>query len=127
VAGPPPAGGWAVGVADGHRCAAPAATVLLREGGLATSSVTQRRWRRGGKTMHHILDPRTGAPVTPVWRTVSVAAASCVEANIATTAAIVWGAAARRRLEAGGFHARLVSVDGRVTTVGGWPAVGLAA
>ena len=65
VAGPPPGDGWPVGVADDHRDGRPAATVLLREGGLATSSVTQRRWRRGGRVMHHILDPRTGAPVAP--------------------------------------------------------------
>jgi FAD:protein FMN transferase len=121
IAGPPPAGGWPVGVSDGHRDAAPAATVALRDGGLATSSVTQRRWRRGGQTMHHIIDPRTGAPVAPAWRTVSVADASCVEANIASTAAIVWGASARRRLAAAGIHARLVAADGRVATTGGWP------
>jgi FAD:protein FMN transferase len=121
IAGPAPADGWPVGVSDGHRDAAPAATVALRDGGLATSSVTQRRWRRGGKTMHHIIDPRTGAPVAPVWRTVSVAAASCVEANTASTAAIVWGASARRRLAAAGVHARLVAADGRIATTGGWP------
>jgi FAD:protein FMN transferase len=122
IAGPPPGDGWAVGVADDHRDARPAATVLLREGALATSSVTQRRWRRGGRTLHHILDPRTGAPVAPVWRTVSVAADSCVAANTASTAAIVWGARARRRLARAGIHARLVSLDGSVATTGGWPS-----
>jgi FAD:protein FMN transferase len=121
VAGPPPGDGWPVGVADGHRDARPAASVLVRAGGLATSSTTQRRWRRGGRVMHHILDPRTGAPVAPVWRTVSVAGASCVEANTASTAAIVWGAQARRRLSRARVHARLVSADGRVETTGGWP------
>ena len=39
--------------------------------------------------MHHIIDPRTGAPARARWRTVSVAAASCADANIATTAALV--------------------------------------
>jgi FAD:protein FMN transferase len=121
VAGPAPGDGWPVGIADDSHDQRPAATVLLREGGLATSSTTQRRWRRGGRVMHHILDPRTGVPVAPVWRTVSVAGASCVEANTASTAAIVWGAQARRRLARAGVHARLVSADGRVETTGGWP------
>jgi FAD:protein FMN transferase len=121
IAGPAPGDGWPLGVSDGHRDERPAVTVLLREGGLATSSVTQRRWRRGGHTQHHILDPRTGAPVAPVWRTVSVAADSCVAANTASTAAIVWGAQARRRLARAGIHARLVAADGRVATTGGWP------
>jgi thiamine biosynthesis lipoprotein ApbE len=121
IAGPAPDDGWPVGVSDGHRDECPAATVALHAGGLATSSVTQRRWRRGGHTQHHILDPRTGAPVAPVWRTVSVAADSCVAANTASTAAIVWGAQARRRLARAGIHARLVAADGRVATTGGWP------
>jgi FAD:protein FMN transferase len=122
LAGPPPGDGWPVGIADSHRDGAPAATVLLHDGGLATSSVTQRRWRRGGRMLHHILDPRTGAPVAPVWRTVSVAADTCVAANTASTAAIVWGARARRRLARAGIHARLVSLEGTVATTGGWPA-----
>ncbi len=123
LADPPPTGGWRVGVADSHladRASVP--TVLVRSGGLATSSVTQRRWRRGGRVLHHILDPATGEPVEPVWRTVSVAAASCLEANTFTTAAIVWGEDAAERLAEHGVAARLVGVDGRVEVAGGWPA-----
>ena len=118
----PPGDGWAVGVADEHRERGPVSTFLVRSGGLATSSVTQRRWRRGGRAMHHILDPRTGLPAPPVWRTVSVAAGSCLAANTASTAAVVWGADAPARLAAAGVAARLVGVDGRVVTTGGWPA-----
>ena len=44
--------------------------------------------------MHHIIDPATGAPVRGTWRTVSVAAASCADANIATTSALVRAGAA---------------------------------
>jgi thiamine biosynthesis lipoprotein len=121
VCGPAPGRGWAIGVADDHRERGPVPTVLVRTGGLATSSTTQRRWRRGGQTVHHILDPRTGLPAAPVWRTVSVAAASCVAANTLSTAAIVWGADAPIRLAAAGVPARLVREDGRVVTTGGWP------
>jgi thiamine biosynthesis lipoprotein len=122
VRGRAPGRGWAIGVADDHRERGPVPTVLVRAGGLATSSTTQRRWRRGGQTVHHILDPRTGLPARPVWRTVSVAAASCVAANTLSTAAIVWGADAPVRLAAAGVPARLVGEDGRVVTTGGWPA-----
>jgi thiamine biosynthesis lipoprotein len=122
VRGRPPGRGWAIGVADDHRERGPVPTVLVRAGGLATSSTTQRRWRRGGQSVHHILDPRTGLPARPVWRTVSVAASSCVAANTLSTAAIVWGADAPVRLAAAGVPARLVGEDGRVVTTGGWPA-----
>ena len=57
--------------------------------------------------------PRTGEPAAPVWRTVSVAAASCVDANTASTAAIVRGASAPQWLESLGLPARLVDPSGR--------------
>jgi thiamine biosynthesis lipoprotein ApbE len=126
MAGPAPASGWSVRVQDavGHPDEAPSgpsAMVSLRSGGLATSSVTARRWVRGGTAMHHVLDPRTGMPARSPWRTVSVAAASCVDANTASTSAIVRGDAALEMLRGARLPARLISVDGTVTTVAGWP------
>jgi thiamine biosynthesis lipoprotein len=116
-----------VGIADGHRDHDVAATVALRGGGLATSSTTQRRWRRGGQEVHHILDPRTGAPAAAIWRTVSVAAASCVEANTASTAAIVLGATAPAWLLRMRLPARLVRHDGAVVATCGWAPTAVAA
>ena len=127
VAGPPPEGGWRIRVQDitgrpEDPPAGPAAVVAIRAGGLATSSTTARRWRRGGDVLHHILDPRTGLPAAVHWRTVSVAAASCVDANTASTAAIIRGPQALDWLSNLGLPARLVDTAGTVRTVGGWPA-----
>jgi thiamine biosynthesis lipoprotein ApbE len=97
-------------------------TVALHGGGLATSSTVSRRWQRGGDVLHHILDPRTGLPAAAVWRTVSVAARSALDANIASTVAVIRGHGARRWLGARGVAARLVSEAGAVDTLGGWPA-----
>ncbi|HMJ80937.1 MAG TPA: FAD:protein FMN transferase, partial [Candidatus Dormibacteraeota bacterium] len=72
-------------------------------------------------TLHHLLDPGTGLPALSPWRTASVLAASCVDANIAATAAIVRGADAPAWLEATGLAARLVSTSGAVRRVGAWP------
>ena len=121
VAGTPPATGWAIGIADDHRGSSDV-TVAIRAGGVATSSTTVRRWRSGDDVLHHVIDPRTGRPADTCWRTVSVAAASCLEANVASTAALVLGADGPRWLEGRGLDARLVAVDGRVTIVGRWPA-----
>ena len=71
--------------------------------------------------MHHIIDPRTGEPARSAWRTVSVAAATCAEANIAATAAIVRGAPAAAWLSGLGLPARLVDHEGQVLTIGDWP------
>jgi FAD:protein FMN transferase len=123
IAGEPPPGGWPVRVADSHRAGAgdPGQDVTILSGGLSTSSTTVRRWRRRGGDAHHIVDPRTGAPAAEHWRTVCVAAATCIDANIASTAAIVLGPSAPGWLADAGLPARLVAVDGRVELTAGWP------
>ncbi|MEA2298161.1 MAG: FAD:protein transferase [Solirubrobacteraceae bacterium] len=124
VAGPPPDQGWAVFVTHDHRSGldAPGQMVSITQGGLATSSTLTRRWAHAGSTMHHIIDPATGRPARELWTTASVAAATCVDANIASTAALVRGRQALGWLRASGLPARLVAVDGRVVRVGAWPA-----
>jgi len=127
TAGRPPAEGWAIRVTDDHRCGvdAPGQWIRIHDGGLATSSTAVRRWRgAGGETVHHLLDPRDGRPARTGWRTASVTAASCLDANIASTAAIVRGDPALAWLEQLGLPARLVSDGGEVVHLGGWPSQG---
>ena len=122
VAGVAPDGGWPVRVTDDHASPvdAPGQTVALASGGLATSSTTVRRWRSGAVELHHLVDPRTGRPADSPWRTVSVAAKTCVDANVASTASFLvddapaWLAARK-------LPARLVRVAGEHTVVAGWP------
>lgn len=127
VAGPAPEGGWRIRVQD--KTALPdapaqgvAQVVSITDGGLATSSTTARRWQRGGDVLHHILDPRTCRPAKPVWRTVSVAAATCADANTAATAAIIRGRRALSWLTSLRLPARLVEHDGTVHVLNAWPA-----
>jgi thiamine biosynthesis lipoprotein ApbE len=132
VAGQAPPGGWRIRVQDvtgrpEEIPDGPSAVVAITSGGLATSSTTARRWRRGGDLLHHILDPRTGLPPAPVWRTISVTAATCADANAASTAGIIRGDRAPGWLAGIGLPARLVSVAGEVETVAGWPAEALSA
>lgn len=125
VAGPAPRGGWPVRVGEDHAAvdAGPDdQTVSIEAGGLATSSTTVRRWAQGDVPRHHVLDPRTGLPAPGPFRTVSVAAGSCVDANTATTAALVLGARAPIWLAERNLPARLVRDDGRILLVRGWPA-----
>src|SRR5690242_5543287 len=119
VAGTPPRGGWPVTVAEEPGQAGQ--LVRLTAGAVATSSVTVRRWRRDGAEVHHIVDPRTGRPADGPWRTATVAAATCADANAASTAAIVAGAAAEDWLAAAGLPARLTGHDGRIRDLNGWP------
>ncbi len=111
---------WAVAISE-RPGAAPDQTILLHGGGLATSSTRVRRWRRGGTERHHLLDPRTGQPVTDARCTVTATGPTCTAANTASTAAVVLGAASEDWLTARGVTARLVDSDGVVHTTGAWP------
>jgi thiamine biosynthesis lipoprotein len=130
TAGTGPDGGWLVRVQDLPDInTGPNALVVLSDGcAVATSSTITRTWQRGtsvtenNERLHHILDPATRRPAEPVWRTVTAVAHSCVDANAATTAAVVRGRAAQPWLASCGVAARLVEHDGRVHTVGGWPS-----
>jgi thiamine biosynthesis lipoprotein len=124
TAGAAPAGGWRIYVTDDHRSApgTQGQTVAIRSGAIATSSTAVRRWMHEGRTRHHIIDPATSAPVARTWRTVSIAAETCLDANIASTAALIRAGSAPDWLERLGLPARLVSTDGAVRLVSGWPA-----
>ena len=116
-----PPEGFVIGVSDvcGDHDAPTA--VSVRSGGLATSGIGHRHWLLGDTEVHHIIDPATGLPVVSTWRTVTVAANSCVDANTASTAAMVMGERAPTWLADQGLPARLVRTDGSVETVAGWP------
>jgi FAD:protein FMN transferase len=121
--GASPRGGWRVRICDerSNADAWPRQDVSIAGGGLATSSTVARQWSAGGQRRHHIVDPRTGRSASVVWRTVSVAARSCVDANAATTASIVRGDGAPRWLSRLGLPSRLVRADGGGLEVAGWP------
>lgn len=109
---------WVVSVDPG---VAPVRTLQIEDGGLATSATHRRQWRTAdGTTAHHIIDPRTGAPATPVWASASVLAADARGANTAATAAIILGDQAESWLAGRRLDAWLVSSQTQAH-VGRWP------
>jgi thiamine biosynthesis lipoprotein len=109
---------WTVLVRD--RADQPGSLVdLPGDGAVATSSSLHRTL--GPELAHHVIDPLTDRSVPKLWRTVSVAADSCVVANTWSTAALVAGADAPEVLAGTGLAARLVADDGSVRRLGGWP------
>jgi len=124
VAGPAPDDGWHIGVADEARSGdrdQVQEVIAIRSGGVASSSSAVRSWKRGGRSMHHVIDPASGYPAAGPWRLVTVVANSCVDANAFSTAGIVWGDDALFELPQRSLTARLVAHDGSVEHVGGWP------
>ena len=111
---------------QGHRrsrgadigCGADGNDQLRRPGDIQYNGPGLDRRRQAGSSHHR---PGTGEPARSCWRTVSVAAGNCTDANTASTAAIVRSAAAIDWLHNLGLPARLVRHDGSVETTAGWP------
>ena len=111
-------GGTVVGLPGGG-------SLLLRSGGLATSGTSKRRWRRAGEAQHHLLDPRTGRPSASRWDEVTVAAGSCVAADVAAKAAFLLSDDGPAWLDDRGLAGRFLG-DGEVVANRAWdeaPAV----
>lgn len=121
VGGACPADGWPIGVED-HR--GTLLQVVTSAGqSFATSSTAKRVWTTAaGRRVHHIIDPRTGAPSRAVWAQVTCAGVSAVQANAAATAAIVLADAAPAWLAERAIPARLDGPDGRTVATAGWPS-----
>jgi thiamine biosynthesis lipoprotein len=124
VVGSPPPGGWAIGIAERSATSADEVdqVVAIHHGGLASSAPSVRTWVAGNRPVNHIINPETGDCVDPYWLVVSACAASCVEANAMTTAAMVWGRSALEHLMGCTLPMRLVRHDGRrIVSLNGWP------
>ncbi|MGB8197654.1 MAG: FAD:protein FMN transferase [Acidimicrobiales bacterium] len=121
VRGEGPDGPWTIGVSDSLLVAGNEPRVAFRHGGIATSSTTSRTWQVGGRTVNHIVDPRTGTCAQGLYTTATVSASDCVLANAFATAALLWDGEAGYHIAQAGWSARLVRRDGSVEFVGGWP------
>ena len=86
----------------------------LLAGGLATSGTTRRRWRRQGRAQHHLIDPGTGRPAESRWQEVTVAAGSCLGADVASRAAFLLSEGGPDWLDERGLPGRFLDARGEV-------------
>ncbi|GBD22418.1 FAD:protein FMN transferase [bacterium HR29] len=109
-------GGWRAGVeAPGSMLAWEGIVV----GGLATSSLLRRRWRtRDARWAHHIIDPRTGLPAEGPYVQVTVAAASCLWAEVWSKAILIGGPETLRRAQHAVDGILAVTADGTAERTG---------
>ena len=106
-------GGAVVGLADGT-------SVRVLAGGVATSGSAKRRWRRGGREQHHLIAPATGRPAASCWEQVTVAAGSCLAADVAAKAAFLRSEEGPAWLDAHGLAGRFVTHDGELVANESW-------
>ncbi len=84
----PDMGPWRVAIADPRTPGAILATLAIESGGVATSGRDRRRFGPG-RTLHHLIDPATGAPAQAGPLTVTIVAPDATEAEPHATALAV--------------------------------------
>ena len=95
---------WHVGIESVTDAAAAAKHIQLGVGALATSGDARRYLLKDGKRYGHVLDPTTGWPVVDAPRSVTVAAATCTQAGMLATLALLQGSEAERFLRGQGVQ-----------------------
>ncbi len=116
IAGPPRDEPWPVGV----EVPGEPLVLGLAGGAVATSGRDRRRWRRGGRELHHLIDPARGRPAVSDLRSVTVIAARAHQAEVLAKSLFLRGArGARDEAERSGVPAVLVTDAGRVVLTGG--------
>ncbi len=97
---PPGAAAWRVAVADPRRPGETLTTLALRDAGVASSGRDRRRFGPE-RSLHHLIDPVTGAPAVAGPLAVTVVAPDATEAEVhGTTLAISTLDEARAHIEA---------------------------
>ena len=81
---------WRFGIQHPRRAEGTIASVDMIDGALASSGDYERFFELDGRRYCHVLDPRTGWPVS-AWSSVSVTAPACVAAGALTTIAMLKG------------------------------------
>jgi thiamine biosynthesis lipoprotein len=120
IGSPPGAEGWTIRVPDPHNHDQALSTVTLRNAALSTSGSDQRFFEREGRRYTHIIDPRTGEPVTGM-RQVTVLAETATDADALSTGLFVLGAVEAAELIRGLSGAGALLVADEVVSVA-WPA-----
>jgi thiamine biosynthesis lipoprotein len=113
----PDGGGWRVGVEDPTGHADLVLVLDVTDTGCATSSVRLRRWRAGGASVHHLVDPRTRRPGGDGLLAVTVVAPDPAWSEVWSKSAFLTGLVdVRDRAEELGLAAAWVAADGTVGT-----------
>lgn len=112
--GPRPDGeAWNIGIQHPRDAHATSASVPFSRGALATSGDYERFFESGGKRYCHILDPRSGMPVS-YWRSVSVVAPLAITAGSCSTTAMLLEREGLDFLDQSGLSYLAIDQDGQI-------------
>jgi len=99
-------------------------SIALCDAAVATSTTWKRRWLVDGQQRHHLIDPRTGQPTSSPFRSVTVVAGTCVQADVAAKTALLLGEQGIAFLEDRALHGLGVRGNGSIVPTSQWPKTG---
>jgi thiamine biosynthesis lipoprotein len=112
---------WQIDVEDPLDADRSIASLTVEQGAVATSSILRRRWDHDGRSVHHLVDPRTGVPVQSDVVAATVVAAEAMWAEVLAKAAVIAGLAEGvALLAASGASGLLVTDDGLAVRTAGF-------
>lgn len=106
-----PEGGWEIALEDPRKPEQALALLRTGPGAVATSSVTRRKWQVGGSVMHHLIDPRRGAPAETDWLSVTVMAPHATVAEVYAKAILIAGSQEAQQVIAKRTDIAFIAVD----------------
>lgn len=109
---------WDVALEDPRDERESLALLRVGPGAVATSSVTKRRWHQDGRTMHHLIDPRTGLPAETVWLSVTVIAPHATTAEVFAKCLLIAGPGEAEKLAARRNDTAFIAADGEANLWG---------
>ena len=99
---------WKVGIRSPSDPSTLSGTIDVSDAAVATSGDYLQRFRYGGRSYHHLLDPATGSPRVTATHSVTIKAASCMAADAGATAVFGMDEAPARTLLRRAADAELV-------------------
>jgi FAD:protein FMN transferase len=106
---------WSIGVQNPHALESDLMQLQRTDCAVATSTCARRRWIRGGRLQHHLIDPRAGLPSASGAMAATVIAPTAVQAETLAKAAVILGPGAGLRL-----LERWPEVEGLIVLDGGY-------
>ena len=102
---------WEIGLEDPRAPEEDLAVLRVPGGAVATSSVARRRWMRGDRPMHHLIDPRTREPAESDWLSVTVMAPAAATAEVFAKALLIAGSRDAGEIAARRADVAYIAVD----------------
>jgi len=104
---------WMIGIQDPRQKGSLIATIPVEAGGLATSGDYEKFFELDGKRYCHILNPKTGQPVS-YWRSISVLSSFSVVSGNCTTIAMLKESSGQAYLESTGLRYLAIDQEGEI-------------